>query len=74
MGRSTTTSRQAVEALCSRIASSKDSMRKEDLQVLEELMIMGRKHAGELSAGDIEAELRFVISILMEIIKLLDRG
>jgi hypothetical protein len=48
-------------------------MRKEDLQVLETLMIMGRKHSGELSAGDIEAELRFVISILMEIIKLLDR-
>jgi hypothetical protein len=48
-------------------------MRREDLRVLETLMIMGRKHAGELSAGDIETELRFVISILMEIVKLLDR-
>ncbi|MHB1493473.1 MAG: hypothetical protein ACYCSG_01325 [Thermoplasmataceae archaeon] len=69
MGRSTITSRQAVEELCSRILSSRDAMRNEDVQRLEKIILMGKKHAGELSSGDIDTEYRFIISVLIEIIK-----
>ncbi|MHB8361303.1 MAG: hypothetical protein ACYDAO_01040 [Thermoplasmataceae archaeon] len=69
MGRSTITSRQIIEELCSRILTSEDSMRKEDLQRLESIITMGRKHAGELSSGNLDAESRFMISVMIELLK-----
>lgn len=59
-----------LEAIARRYGRMRSLMRAEDVEIFEKLLLMGRKHSPEISMAGIDPENGFIISILLEILKL----
>lgn len=69
MGRTTPTVRQSMEIIAKRYEKMKQVMRREDVEIFEKILIMGRQHSPEISYGSVDPEMGFIISALIEIMK-----
>lgn len=62
-----------MEMLVRQYRRMSDLMRAEDVEILEQILLMGRKHAPEVSVAGVDAETGFMLSVLIEMMKLLPR-
>lgn len=74
MGRTIPTVRQSMEIIADKYGKMRKVMRREDAEILNEFLLMGRKHSPEISYGAIDPEIGFILSILIEMMKLIYRA
>lgn len=72
MGRTIPTVRQNMEVIAEKYGKMRRAMRREDVETLNELLLMGRKHSPEISYGVIDPDFGFILSILIEMKKQMD--
>ncbi len=73
MGRTTPTARQTMDHLMEKYGRLSHLMNNSDREALKKLLLYGRLHSPEISASNIEHEMGFILSIMLEIIKKLER-
>lgn len=69
MGRTTPTVRQKMEEMVRKYSRMKGIMRAEDAEILDRILIMGRRHSPEVSMAGLDADIGFVLSVLIELMK-----
>ena len=69
MGRTIPTMRQSVEELSTRIERMGRLMNKDEMELLINLILKGRKHAHEASYSSLGPEFSFALSVLIEMEK-----
>lgn len=69
MGRNSPTSRQVIEQMGEMIKRIASSMRKEDREIMEEIIRMGRTHAAEMDLSMLTPEMAFLLSAIIEIVR-----
>ncbi len=69
MGRSTPSTRQAIDSLISRMEEMKKVMRAGDREILEELIRSGKMHAAEISYAGIDVDFGLLLYMLIEVVK-----
>ncbi len=67
MGRTVPTVRQSMEALSAKLQKMAQIMNSGDAELLNSVLIKGRRHAHEVSYSDIEVGYGFLISIIIEL-------
>ncbi|MCL4337242.1 MAG: hypothetical protein M1129_02910 [Candidatus Thermoplasmatota archaeon] len=67
MGRTVPTVRQSMEALSAKLQKMAHIMNSGDVELLNSVLIKGRRHAHEVSYSDIEVGYGFLISIIIEL-------
>ncbi len=67
MGRSVPTARQVMEDLSRDIMRMAHIMQPGDAEILEHMIMLGKKHSAEISYSGIDPNIGFVLSILMEL-------
>ena len=67
MGRTVPTVRQSMEALSAKLQKMAHIMNSGDVELLNSVLIKGRRHAPEVSYSDIEVGYGFLISIIIEL-------
>ncbi|MGC8505803.1 MAG: hypothetical protein ACP5NK_03740 [Thermoplasmata archaeon] len=73
MGRSTPTVRQYFNSISAVYGKMESMMRSEDIPYLHELIKMGKLHSPEVSTAGMNPEIGFIVSILIEIMKDVDK-
>lgn len=73
MGRTVPTVRQSMEALSNRLQKMSQIMNSGDAAVLSSILVMGRRHAHEVSFSGIDVEYGFLLSIILELEKEIQR-
>ncbi len=69
MGRTTPTVRMKMENIAQKYGRMRSLMRREDIEILERMLLMGRKHSPEISMAGVDPEMGFVISVIIEMMK-----
>ncbi|MCY0851248.1 hypothetical protein [Thermoplasma acidophilum] len=69
MGRSTPSTRQALDMIISGMEEMKKVMRTGDAEILEELVRLGKQHAAEISYAGIDVQLGFLLAMILEVAK-----
>ncbi len=67
MGRTVPTVRQSMEALSAKLQKMSQIMGSGDAELLNSILIKGRRHAHEVSYSDMEVGYGFLISIIIEL-------
>lgn len=74
MGRTTPTVRQKMESMVQKYGRMRSIMRAEDVELFDRIMLMGRKHSPEVSMAGVDPETGFMISVMLELMKLCVRN
>ncbi|AKA48170.1 hypothetical protein IX51_02595 [uncultured archaeon] len=74
MGRTTPTVRQKMEIIAQKYGRMRSIMRAEDVEIFDRIMLMGRKHSPEISMAGIDPETGFLMSVILEMMKLFRQG
>lgn len=69
MGRTIPTVRQNMEALAARLQKMAQIMNSDDSGYLNNILVMGRRHAHEVSYAGMDVEYGFLLSIILELEK-----
>ncbi len=69
MGRTTPTVRMKMEEIAGRYSRMRSLMRREDVDILDRVLLMGRKHSPEVSMAGVDPEAGFLISVIIELMK-----
>ncbi len=69
MGRTVPTVRQSMEALANRLQKMSEIMNSDDSEVLNSVLVKGRRHAHEVSYSDLDVTYGFLLSIIIEMEK-----
>lgn len=70
MGRTTPTVRQRMEEIAGKYGKMKALMRAGDVELFDRMLLMGRKHSPEVSMAGVDPEMGFIISVMLEIMKM----
>lgn len=74
MGRTTPTVRQKLEEITQKYGRMKSIMRAEDAEVFDRMLLLGRKHTPEISMAGPDPEIGFLLSIILEMMKLMQKS
>lgn len=69
MGRTTPTVRMKMESIVQKYSRMRSLMRREDVEVLDRILLMGRKHSPEISMAGVDPEMGFLMSVIIELMK-----
>lgn len=69
MGRTVPTVRQSMELLAVRLQKMSEIMNSDDAEVLNSVLVKGRRHAHEVSYSDLDVNYGFLLSIIIEMEK-----
>lgn len=58
-----------MENIAQKYGRMRSLMRREDIEILERMLLMGRKHSPEISMAGVDPEMGFVISVIIEMMK-----
>ncbi len=67
MGRTVPTVRQSMDALTAKLQKMSQIMNSGDAELLNSILIKGRRHAHEVSFSDMDVSYGFLISIIIEL-------
>ena len=67
MGRTVPTVRQSMDALTAKLRQMSQIMNSGDTELLNSILVKGRRHAHEVSFSDMDVSYGFLISIIIEL-------
>lgn len=67
MGRTVPTVRQSMDVLSAKLQKMSQIMNSGDAEILNSILVKGRRHAHEVSYSDMEVGYGFLISIIIEL-------
>jgi hypothetical protein len=67
MGRTVPTVRQSMDALTAKLRQMSQIMNSGDAELLNSILVKGRRHAHEVSFSDMDVSYGFLISIIIEL-------
>lgn len=73
MGRTTPAARQSIDSLLEKYREMEKAMRKPDRELMEKLLLYGRMHTPEICSSSMDYSDSFLISIILELFKILER-